>query len=390
MTVRGEVRRVAMVVYNDLAHDARVFKEARALIDAGYSVEVIGMCDGASGPLAGWDDVSVARVSVGRAKSLRARYAVFWWRACIRLIALRPDAIHAHDLDVVVPCCFAARWLGVPLVHDAHELWTELPSLVGRPIVRGVWSAIARAVVPRCDVVMTVSDGVAAELGRRHGVDVRVVRNCPQRTAPAQPAPIRAELGIASETPILLYQGGLLQGLGVERAIDMMVHLRDMHLVIVGDGPLRGDLTERAARSPVRDGISFIPAVPFAELPPITAAADLGLHLGESDGLNTRLALPNKLFEYVAAGLPVVATDWPEVGKVVRRYDVGGTVAPGGSAEDAAQVVRSVLADRDRLAANARVAAEQLVWDREAPVLVESYAQLPWRPSRGRIDGAAR
>jgi glycosyltransferase involved in cell wall biosynthesis len=385
----SEPRRVVMVVFNDLVHDARVFKEAMTLDEAGYKVEVIGMCDAESAPVDGWGRIPTTRLPVGPSRSLRIRYGRFWRGCYAALTKARPDAIHAHDLDVLPPAWLAAKRLGVPLVHDAHELWTELPSLVGRPLIRSVWSLLARTFVPRCDAVITVSDGIAGVLSDRYHLSACVLRNCPTKAERHEPARLREKLAIPPGSAILIFQGGLLQGLGVERAIDVMPHLPECYLVVVGDGPLKGELVHRADCSMARERIKFVPAVPFADLPPITMAADIGLHLGESDGLNTRLALPNKLFEYVAAGVPVVATGWPEIGKVIARYRVGLTVPPRASVEQTAQCVREVLSERDKFAANARVAANELVWENEAPRLVECYAGLPWIDRGGASDGTA-
>jgi len=374
----GSGRSVAMVVYNDLVHDARVHKEARTLLEAGYAVHVVGMRTAATPALAGWEGIPATRLDVGSSPSLRVRYARFWNAAYRWLMRERPDAIHAHDLDALPPCWLAAALRGVPLVHDAHELWVELPSLVGRRVIRGVWSAIARTLIPRCDAVITVADGIAQEMARRYGVAPVVVRNLPPRGEPPAPQPLREKLGCAADAPLLIYQGGLLPGLGVDRAIAIMEHLPGAHLVIIGGGPLGDALRQQAAQSPASGRITFLPPVPFGELAAFTAAADVGLFLGESEGLNLRLALPNKLFEYIAAGVPVVAVDWPETGRLVRRYDVGRLVPPGSSPEVAAETIREVLAARAALAENCRRAAEELVWENEAVRLVRCYEELPW------------
>ncbi|HDS74130.1 MAG TPA: glycosyltransferase [Firmicutes bacterium] len=378
MTEQRRRRRVAMVVYNDLVHDARVYKTASTVRDAGYDVHVIGMVAPESGPLGAWDGIRVTRLDVGVRRSLRVRYAQFWRAAYRVLRADTPDVIHANDLDVLVPCWLAARKLRIPIVHDAHELWVELPSLVGRPHVRAIWSAVAHALISRCDAVITVSDGVAGEIRRRYGVEPTIVRNLPIRGGPVEPAPLRDRLGIPDDAPILIYQGGLLPGLGIERAVDAMDFLPQAHLVIIGGGPLRELIARHVEQSPSRDRINLLPPVPFAELKPITTACDIGLYLGSSAGLNLQYALPNKLFEYIAAHVPSVITDWPDQAAIVRHYGVGTVVPPNASPEHVAGAVRDTLANRDSYVANCRVAANELVWENDAARLLDVYAKLPY------------
>lgn len=382
MTARAG-RAVAMVVYNDLMHDARVFKEACTLIDAGHAVTVVGMRAAGTAPLTGWDRVDVTRLDVGSHASLRLRYVRFWRSAYRHLVHERPDAIHAHDLDALPPAWMAARLLAIPLVYDAHELWTELPSLVGRPVMRGVWEAIATAIVPRTDAVITVADGIAEELAKRYRVRPIVLRNLPERRDPPQPVPLREIVGCGAGTALLIYQGSLMTGYGVDRAIATMAHLPGAHLVIIGGGPLAGHLREQASRSIASGRITFLPPVPFAELPRYTAAADVGLFLGESAGLNLQLSLPNKLFEYIAAGIALVSTDWPETGRLVRHYGVGRLVPPGAPPEEIAAAVEQVVGERETLAGNCRRAREELVWERDAGRLVECYERLPWKRTPG-------
>jgi len=372
--------RVAMVVYNDLVHDARVFKTASTVRDAGYDVHVIGMVAPETKPIGEWDGIRVSRLDVGAQRSLRVRYARFW-RAVYRLLLEdAPDVIHPNDLDVLAPCWLAARKLRVPLIHDAHELWVELPSLVGRWHIRAIWSLLAYVLIPRCDVVVTVSDGVAGELRRRYGIDPVVVRNLPTRSGPVEPAPLRNRLAIPEDAPIVIYQGGLLPGLGIERAVDAMDFLPEAHLVIIGGGPLRNEIARHVEQSASRDRVHLLAPVPFAELKPVTTACDIGLYLGSSAGLNLQFALPNKLFEYIAAYVPPVITDWPDQAAIVRHYDVGKVVPPDSTPEQIAGAVREVLANRNHYVANCRKAAEELVWETDAVRLLDAYAKLPMRP----------
>ena len=369
-------QRIVMAVYNDLTHDARVYKEARTLADAGFFVGVVGMRTYDSAPLEGWEGIRTTRLCVGPWGNLRVRYVQYWIRLFRRLLTLRPDVIHAHDLDVLPPCRAAATILGVPLVHDAHELWTELATLVDRPRVRAVWSWLADRFIPQTDGVITVCDGIADILHERHGVNPIVLRNMPLRQDLPEARPLREEIGIDEDTPLLIYQGGMLHGVGVDRCIEVMEHLPEAHLFVIGGGPLRPEFVKQAQASPASRRITMHEAVPFSELLSYTAAADLGLFLGESDGLSIQYALTNKFFEYVQAGVPVVVTDYPEHASHVNRYGVGMLVKPGSTPRQTADVIRQALAQRNKLARKCLDAREELVWQTDAKKLVELYRNL--------------
>jgi glycosyltransferase involved in cell wall biosynthesis len=375
----ADKRRICMVVYNDLVHDARVFKEASTLHDAGYDMHVIGMKDETSEPLGGWEGIRTTRIEVGHRRSLRLRYAAFWRNAYRQVVADCPDAVHAHDLDALPPAWFATRKLRVPLVHDAHELWVELPSLVNRPHIRSIWEFLARTLIPRCDAVFTVSNGIAEEMQRRYGVSTDVLRNVPIDSGSVVHAPLRSELGIGDNQRIMLFQGGLLPGLGIERSIHAMEHLPNIHLVIIGGGPLRDEIQREVEQSNHRDRIHLLKPVPFDQLKPITVACDVGLHLGRSAGLNVRFGLPNKLFEYISAGIPSVITDWPEQGTLTRQYGTGATVPPDATPSDIAATVLDVLANHEQYTTACTSAAKQLVWSNESAPLIECYNNLSWR-----------
>jgi glycosyltransferase involved in cell wall biosynthesis len=369
---------ICMVVFGDLRFDFRVFREATALRQAGHRVSLVASSF-ATGPLPGWEAFPVRTIPVDRSRSLRRIYPRFWQRAWRILAELRADAYHAHDLDALWPAAKAARRWGVPLVYDSHELWTGQSSLVGRPLVRGVWAALERRLVRNVDRTIAVSPGVAHILKDRYRLEhVLVVRNLPPYRPPVPGDRIRAELGLAAGRPVVLYQGGFLTENGLSEQIEAVAGLDGPAFVLIGSGPTEDALRNQVLRNGLRDKVYFLPRVPFAELHSYTCSADVGLCLIKGVGMSFYLSLPNKLFEYMMAGLPVLASDFPEMRAVVDDTRAGQLVDP----QDGPAVrehLHHLLTDREQQQAFRRAAleaAQRYCWEREAPALVNLYAGL--------------
>ena len=369
---------IAMAVFGDLRSDFRVYREASALRQAGHRVSVVAAVRRTDLPPA-WDGFDLHLLHVPPTGSLRHDYPRFWRWASRRLRDLRADAYHAHDLDALWPAARAARRRGAPLVYDSHELWTEQSSLVGRPGVRAFWSLLERRTIRRARRVLAVSPSIARELERRYGLpEVTVLRNLPPHRDPVASGRLRDALVLADEAPLFLYQGGFLTANGLGEQIAAMARVSGAHLALLGDGPTEPALRRQVRHAGLEDRVHFVPRVPFDVLHEYTCSADVGLCLIRPTGESFRYSLPNKLFEYLMAGLPVIGGDTPEIRAVLESTGAGLVV----DATDTAAIARSLGALRDdgdgrrRLAAAARVVATQYCWEREAPALLELYAGL--------------
>ena len=231
-----------------------------------------------------------------------------------------------------------------------------------------------------------MGDGVAGELARRYGIPRPVVvRNLPSARPPVEgESPLRAALALDARARVALYLGGLQAGRGLEPLIDAAGRLEPDHaLVLMGPGhpDYIARLRDRAAAGGVADRVVFAPPVPTDAVVRWASGADLGLALIQNVSLSYFLSLPNKLFEYVAAGLPVVASDFPEMRRVVEDHGLGAVCRP----DDPVAIARAIawaLDDPDRharLRAAARAAAGELSWERESAVLVELVDRLVGR-----------
>lgn len=371
-----------MLLHKSVVHDTRVRREAGALAGAGHKVTVVHL------PAPGEEveagelpfDLSSATLNHGRQRLPRvARLGAEAARLALRAASPGPDAVHAHDAAMLLPGLLAARRSGAKLVYDSHELAT------GVPYRSRAWGAIVsgaeRQGVPRADAVITVSDGIAARLSERYRLrrPPAVVRNLPDlpRAGAIRALDLRRELGIG-DAPLVLHQGAVAADRGGETLLRALRLLPDAHLLFLGaQGHYAQRLRDFAGECGVAGRTHFLPPAPAPALLSYTAQADIGVSLLEDSCENHRLALPNKLFEYVAAGLPVVVADLPEAAKLVREHGIGWCADPA-DPESVARALRRALAQQDdpELGRRLHRAAAKLCWEQEKQRLLAVYDDL--------------
>lgn len=370
-----------MLLHKSAMHDSRVRREASALAEAGHDVTVVELDRSAHGLLDGFARVSAAPPPwVRRVLPFHAYRAVFLVAFVVRSVQLRPDAIHAHDAAMLLPGLIASRLTGARLVYDSHELAT------GVPYREGGWArfveAIERLAVPRAAAVITVSDGIADRLQELYRLRRRptVVRNVTALVPSPPTGELRARLGIG-DAPLVLHQGAPAPDRGCEVLVRAMAHVPGAHLAFLGDDGEPGftaSLERLAVAEGVRDRVHFVPSVPLERLLALTAEADVGVSLLQDTCENHRLALPNKVFEYIVAGVPVLVSDLPELRRLVAAHGIGWTVTPGDPNALAVGLRRAVATGTDdALRTAVQRAAASFSWSaerRRLAVLFETLA----------------
>lgn len=370
-----------MLLHKPVEFDSRVRREASALAAAGHDVWVLELtaAAGATSRLDGF-----VRRSIAMPAWLRRRLPSTVQRGALligfvaAIVRVRPQIVHAHDAAMLLPGLCGARLVGARLVYDSHELATSVPYR------ERAWAwfvaAIERVVVPRCAAVITVSDGIAARLRERYRlrVDPTVLRNVSALEATGS-GDLRARLGLEPDALLVLHQGAPAPGRGCEVLVRAIALLDDVHAAFLGDPEPGYEARLRAVirECRVEDRVSLLPSVPLHRLLASTAEADIGVTLLQDTCENHRLALPNKLFEYIAAGVPVVASALPETERLVADYGVGWCVAPDDPEALAAALRRALRERRDpALLRRIEAAGEQLRWPRERLRLTDLYARL--------------
>lgn len=252
-------------------------------------------------------------------------YRDFARKACALALGLKPEAVQSCDLEGLVAAVKVARRLDLPHLHDCHELFLE--RIQFSMLERLVLSRVERRAMRAANVVTVVNGSIGEELRRRYSVSAVVLRNCADVPRQVVLNDVRKLAGLRAGCDIVLYQGGLLQGRGLIEVVDAAAYLpEDIAIVFLGYGAMRGELEERAREQGCAQRVRFVDAVPPDELLSITASATLGVVPYQPVSMNNKLALPNKIFEYLAVGVPVVVSDIPELRRIVetgcgRTYD---------------------------------------------------------------------
>jgi glycosyltransferase involved in cell wall biosynthesis len=240
-------------------------------------------------------------------------------------------------------------------------------------VAKTIWIWLEKLLVPHVNAAYTVCESIAEVYRVLYKVDFKVVRNIPLCSESIYTS---LELVKPNGLPkIILYQGALNLGRGIEAAIRAMQFIDGTELWLAGDGDLTAQLRQLVEELKIESKIKFLGRLPINELAGITRQADLGISLEEDLGLNYRFALPNKLFDYIQAGVPVLVSDLPEMKRIVEHYQIGAIVETH-QRKDLAEKIKSVLFDAEKNSfwkENLKLAARELCWENEEKILQEIY-----------------
>ncbi len=367
--------RVIVSASNDLSNDQRVHKVCSSLVALGWDVLLIGRLRKDSPELHRAYGTCRMRLWFDRGFAF---YAEFQLRLFWKLFFARADAFHSNDLDTLLPNFLCARLKRKPLTYDTHEYFLGVPELLDRPKVRAIWAALESWIFPKLSDVFTVNDSIAELYESDYGVRPQVVRNIPMAQLSAVQSRNRAELGLSETSFYLINQGtGINVDRGMEELLDALAMLpEDVELLIVGKGDVLAQLQDRAGILDLQKRVHFIAPRPYEEMMHYTRAADLGVSLDKDTNINYRFSLPNKIFDYIRAGIPILASNLPEVGRIVRGYSVGELVEN----HKPETLARAILSMKERgktpfVAALSKASAE-LSWEVEVESMLERYRRL--------------
>jgi len=360
------LKKIYFTVTNDLVYDQRMNRICTSLAKNGFEVILVGRKLKKS-PLLKKENYQQRRIRCWFNKG-KLFYLEYNLRLFFFLVFKKMDAICAIDLDTILPCLTISRLRKIQRIYDAHELFTGLKEVATRPLIRKIWTKIERMAVPKFRWGYTVSEGIADEFNRRYGVRYETIRNIPL---------LKPLDNLSSSEKFILYQGVVNEARGFEYLVPAL-KLINSRLVICGDGNFMNQLKQLIAENKVQDKVELKGMLLPAELWKISQQAVIGVAFAENMGINQWLALPNKFFDYIHAGLPQITVDYPEYKKLNDMYHVA-ILVNNIKAETIADSINNLLADTvllEQLKQNCLKAREELNWQNEEKKLLRFYQTI--------------
>lgn len=305
----------------------------------------------------------------------------FYKRSLILNLEEPSDIYHGHDLHTVPTAFKTAKRTNAKVVYDAHELYTEMSGL--KPIERKLYPIIERKYAPKVDALITVNESIATELKDRYHLKKKpsIIFNCPEisnNIILTENDVLREKLNIPKETKIVLYQGGYSINRGLFNLIKSAKYVNNGVIVFMGWGKIEDELRNEVKKLNLENKVIFTPGVPQNELLNHSKSAEVGVIPYQFVGLNNYYTSPNKLFEYINAGVPIAGSDFPELKRVIDKYNIGETFDPE-SPKSIAEAVNKILDNSDyqkTLKENTKLAAKDFTWEQEEKKLLEIYNDL--------------
>ena len=357
-------KKIFVAVTNDISTDYRVHKICNYLINKGYEIVVYGR-------------VLPNTITVKRAyKIVRKKhifnnnflfYAEFNIRLFFYLIFRKFDYVLSNDLDTLPACFFGSKIKNTNLVYDSHELFSEGPELQGRKFVQGFWRSLEDFFLPKVKNAYTVSQSIVEFYDSKYQNKMGVIRNIPLKKDILE----IDEVAFPTTKKTILYQGVLNPGRGLKPMIKALKFINDLDLIIIGYGKVEQDLKSFVSQEKMNDRVHFLGRVSRDKLFNYTKKATLGMVLEEPLGLSFQYSLPNKLFDYIHAEIPIVAGNLPEITRIINKYKVG-VLVDNYEPKTIAKAINNLLKDEvllSEIKKNQQKAKDVLCWEKESKKL---------------------
>lgn len=359
-------------VINNYDNDQRVQKVTQSLQKFGFDVQVVATT--LRGKPKSEFNYPVSILNLKNQSGLKL-YFEFNWKLFWKLLKItkKENILLANDVDALLPNYLVSKIKGTKLVFDSHEIFSELPSLTDRKLKKKVWKSIESYIVPKLKHFYTVSDGYAKWFDEEYNNKPKVVRNVPILQS-TDTLDFEVKLPkILPNQKVIIYQGVLNFSRGIGKMIEAMLYLDNVQFWIVGNGPQKQEFEKLSTDLNVDDKVKFIGNVHPSELKKITQQADLGLSLEEDFGISYRFALPNKIFDYIHAGIPILGTYLPEIKQTVDKHKIGKTIQSHDPKHIALMIKEMLEEGKTPYKQNLIEAAKIFNWEHEEKILKEIF-----------------
>jgi glycosyltransferase involved in cell wall biosynthesis len=359
------LKKIIVSVTNDISTDQRVEKVCNTLLNAGYEILLIGKKNKNSKPL--HRKYNTKRIHVFFNKGVLF-YAEFNLKLFFILLFTKKNMLLANDLDTLLPNYVVSLLQRKKIIYDSHELFPEIPELVNRPFVKKFWTGLEKMMLPKLKNTYTVCNSIVAYYNDKYATDFKTIINLPTKKEV-----VKCKFPFSyTDEKIILYQGAINVGRGLNLMLETMPFLDNCIFVIIGDGDIFESLKAKVNAKNITHKIHFLGKKNPDELHKLTPLAHLGISIEEDLGLNYRFALPNKIFDYIQADLPVLVSDLPEMKKVVLDHKVGEIVIERNPKKLAHQIEKILEKDFSK---EIKIAKEKLIWEHQEQLLLSIFKE---------------
>lgn len=363
-------KKICMVLTNNLDHDSRVINEANSLSKK-YAVKIL-VGDNLNTTLKRMP----FEIKVVNFKSSKM-YPLEMWRVVSALHRAlkkeRPDFIHAHDLDGLMAAYREAKRRQIPLVYDSHELFYDLPDFSNIKGFHYVIRAIEKYLMKFISAGITVNQSIAGFLKKIYGQDFIVLRNIPSFRVNAKSSVSLRQL--FPNKKIILHIGGTGKLRGTQQILDSAKYLPQNYVIVFLGAKLNDPILEEIKTKKLEEKVVILPSVASSEVVEVAKEATLGLSLTLNVSLDYYYSLPNKIFQYLSAGIPIVGSNFPEFKKIILGNDVGQVVNPS-QPKQIAKAIVDVVKNHNKYMKNIKKIENKYTWELESEKLINLYDKL--------------
>ncbi len=361
-----KVKTVCITFLGNPYHDTRVSNLQRSLKQNGMEVKIIAF---------DWQtpQFKTVRGDTTIYKLTKSKFSlIFYFKFILLLLKTIPkikaDFYFAEDIYVLPITLFIAHLRGVKIAYNSRELYSHVGGLSQKKKRQWLLSLLEKLFIKKADIILTTGELDANYLEKVYGVsNLHVLRNLPEYKPDLEKINLHKLLKIPDDRFILLYQGVLHGGRGISLVLNAIKDLPAVHFVIIGEGVYKDKLLNESIKLGIKNRVHFLGSVNQNELLSFTKGADLGVALIENISLSYYYALPNKLFEYIMASVPVLVTNLPQMAKVVEAYKVGEIVKEE-NPDEVKTIIKKLMSSRDLLLEykqNCIKASKELNWEVE-------------------------
>jgi len=365
------LKRIIISVSSDLCTDQRVHKTAVTLQQMGFEVLLLGRMLPDSFPIERTYKYKRLRLIFKKEVWFYIEYNI---RLFFFLLFSKSDLYLSNDLDTLLPNFLISRLKSKPLVYDSHEMFCEGPELQGRRFVQSVWRTIEKWILPKLKHTYTVSQSIADNYNKQYNTNFQIIRNIPKLEVKKK----KVEKLQFNDKKIILYQGVMNPGRGLKEIITAMPFIDSAVLLIIGFGKVEEELKELVVKIGVEDKVFFFGKVSFEHLVFYTKQADIGLLLERPLGLSFKYALPNKLFDYIHAELPIIASPLLEIKRIMDENEIGVIIENYNPKylADIVNIMLNSLEKRKVWKANMVKLKQELNWEKESKRLNKIFSDF--------------